>query len=177
MASTISALSFALHQAFPGVVFELAEGFGANTANHRQKLRESLFRRSPDPALFDFTKPPQFEGNYASVAHCQTLGGYAFAEWPIGFDIEETTRVSSAIANRIRDSKDAAFPNPAAFWTAKEAAYKALGPRQPTVIGDVVITEWAKLEANHWSFRSVYGQGQVWISGPWAIAVFQPVSN
>lgn len=81
-----------------------------------------------------------------SVSHSKVLGGAAFAagELQVGFDLEETSRVSEAVALRVSDKKQLEMaPTPAALFVSKEAAFKALrGHRQPLILSEVQILEW-----------------------------------
>lgn len=82
-----------------------------------------------------------------SVSHSKSFGGAAFVDsafGPIGFDIEETSRVTEAVALRVSDEHQLRIaPTAAAIFVAKEAAFKALrGPRQPKILSEVEIINW-----------------------------------
>lgn len=106
----------------------------------RQKLQIEIDHRLSSSA----------KKSYCSISHSKHLGGAAFIapdEGQLGFDIEESSRVSKIVAVRIADEKQfKQAPTPAALFVAKEAAFKSMrGPRQPAVISEVEIFNWEKV--------------------------------
>lgn len=125
----------------------------------------------------------------ASISHCQTLGGFAFAQFDydrllqLGFDIEETERVSSQVARRVCQSADEfeQAPSAASLWTAKEAAFKALkGANQPKIVAQIVLTSWTQIDsqietvevANSADFKFTKIFGVVLKKNPYSFAFF-----
>ncbi len=81
-----------------------------------------------------------------SISHSRIMGGAAFAADGIGFDLEETSRVSEKVALRVSCPEQVRVaPSASMIFVAQEAAFKALrGPRQPKVVTEVEILEWSK---------------------------------
>src|SRR5262249_26074220 len=90
---------------------------------------------------------------------------------PIGFDIEETTRVEWRFVERMAHPDDEKGPTPAALWCAKEAAFKALADHQPQVIAQIAVNNWQTIGQNISSFSSTAGSGLVIEYSPWTLAV------
>jgi len=90
-----------------------------------------------------------------SVSHSRILGGAAFAADEIGFDLEETSRVSEKVALRVTSHEQLRIaPSAPMLFVAQEAAFKALrGPRQPKVVTEVEILEWLERDF----FLPMYG--------------------
>jgi phosphopantetheinyl transferase (holo-ACP synthase) len=92
----------------------------------------------------------------SSISHSRTLGGFAFTQFDydqlcqLGFDLEETERVSHEVSRRIcatQEEYDKA-PSDAALWSAKEACFKALkGENQPKTVSQIVLTSWTQIDS------------------------------
>jgi hypothetical protein len=163
----------------PHIQFQLREEFGSSKPNHRLNLRRTLHELLNETEILDLEKVPSLTQGFVSISHCHSLGGFAHSTKPIGFDIEETQRVSVDVANRLLNAKDEkTFPNPASLWGAKESAFKAKRAIPPLVISEMVIRDWhrepgAESGEQKWIFRSSDGQGFILQSGIWSIAVYE----
>lgn len=92
----------------------------------------------------------------SSISHCRSMGGFAFTVYDsnhvigLGFDLEEDSRVTPEIAQRVCKKEDefSNAPSAASLWSAKEAAFKSLkGPKQPKVVSEIEITGWQKVDS------------------------------
>jgi hypothetical protein len=111
------------------------ESWGANNSlTGRQELQDALEKRLVANSGL----------GCSSISHSSDLGGFAL--WPhengrIGFDIEQSTRVSTKIIERVKAPQEtwvAQATEAALFWTAKEATFKSLrGLKQPAVLSGV----------------------------------------
>lgn len=147
-----------LREAFadPLLALRLDPSWGAAHADGRRRLREAMAetaaKRHPDlrreaEALREPSRLPVHPLLGFSVSHSASLGGFVCSSaLDVGFDVEASARVSVAACERIAfDGREAAeAPSPAAYWTAKEAAFKALARTglQPKTIAAVRVSGW-----------------------------------
>ncbi len=120
----------------------LKSEWGSREPGHREQIHSQLKKKMAHA----------YPLSDSSISHCPSLGGFVFAQqgkqniFQIGFDVEETARISDAAARRICQTA-AEFelaPSSASLWTAKEAAYKSLkGPSQPATVSEVTLTSWS----------------------------------
>jgi hypothetical protein len=104
---------------------------------------------------------------FFSISHCPLFGGYVLQEAPlvgrsIGFDLEQASRVSPEIVNRISTPSEMTdSPDPASLWTAKESLYKSLPDGiQPAAISGVRVSDWSVLSDNLYSFSGLISSPQ-----------------
>ena len=132
-------------------------------SDHRSKIRNcieenftSRFNRQQLAWLNDLNRLPQAEDGFFSIAHCKTLGGFTYSKHPHGFDVEQSSRISTDIIQRTASAKEqAAAPHLSFLWVGKEGGYKALSStRADLVITDLLCTEWqSHFENQVFSFR------------------------
>lgn len=144
---------------FPTLEFYLSPLYSTQTPQYRQEIRLALAQRFPDhaDALKDVAKIPVHDRHSISISHSRQLGGFAIVPLPlrIGFDIEETARVTEQIALRMRVPGDEVAPGPAHLWVAKEAAFKCqLLGQQPKTSSEMVIREWTPSGLSNYLFRA-----------------------
>lgn len=111
---------------------------------------------------------------FFSLSHSLNFGGVAMSLNPIGFDLEQTERMSDKILRRVcaplefQKFQTLALKQklPLCFhWCAKESAWKALkGPTQPSVISDLEIS-WSESLSGEFSVQSLRGSNHVQILG------------
>lgn len=118
------------------------------------RVKERAFSHPPDMAdalhelisIKDLSQIPQVSFANISIAHCPSAGGYAYTdpEFNLGFDLEETGRVSENLIRRVSDEQEVSLaPDATSLWVAKESAYKSLlGKDQPKVLSAVKIAHW-----------------------------------
>ncbi len=131
--------------------------------DHRIKIRNfieenftSRFNRQQLAWLNDLNMLPAAADGYFSIAHCKTVGGFTYSKHPHGFDVEQTSRISTDIIQRTASAKEqAAAPLLQFLWVGKEAGFKALSAtRADLVITDLLCTEWqSHFENQVFSFR------------------------
>lgn len=78
---------------------------------------------------------------FSSISHTHSEGGFAVSAFPVGFDVEITSRVTLDLLGRISTEKElSSAPDWASLWCAKEAAFKALKHfQQPKVVSQIEI--------------------------------------
>lgn len=91
---------------------------------------------------------------YSSISHCPAAGAIAFANRPLGLDLESTLRVAPKTVERISTTTEiqflrAASLHPAALWCAKEATFKALKhhTHPPQVLSQLECSAWTPWSA------------------------------
>lgn len=151
----------------------LSKNLGAEKANYRYLLRESILNNIESSlnidtkGILDLERIPKIEGYALSISHAQKIGGFALSEnsKSIGFDIEETERISKDTVLRIC-AADEKFPSHDFMWVAKEAAFKAIGngvlTPKPSVVSEVKITDWQRVDIDAFTFKFNLGVGKVW---------------
>jgi hypothetical protein len=123
-----------------------------------------------DESVGNLLVPGQLRGlqrGFFSISHCPLFGGYVLQEAPlvgrsIGFDLEQASRVSPEIVNRISTPSEMTdSPDPASLWTAKESLYKSLPDGiQPAAISGVRVSDWSVLSDNLYSFSGLISSPQ-----------------
>lgn len=173
-------------------IFEKEE-WGAHNPEHRQKMREFLRIQAqpPQPATPQSSQDPlvfpepltRVGEKYCSLTHTLKRGLIALDSFPVGIDLEENSRVQARVVARIASSAKELerMPNPAALWTAKEAAFKALYSfTQPPVMSQLEIGGWRESQdgliffelKNAEDFSAPQGRGALFQSDIWSLAVF-----
>lgn len=142
------------------------EEWGSHAADHRRLIREAIAQNTPcDPVkILDLDRLPTLEHGSVSIAHCRTLGGYAWtsSRGLLGVDVEEAGRLGPAAIARVSTPVELQnCPDQKFLWVAKEAGFKALAAATgvPTV-SEVVIDNWNPAEGrskDFWSFRAQFG--------------------
>jgi phosphopantetheinyl transferase (holo-ACP synthase) len=155
----------------------------------RQHLMETLkqsFPQIPANLLAKVGIPGEvlpLQSVHFSISHSPQAGGYAVADSgaPLGFDIEDTSRVSPRISQRIRHADD--LPKAQAsvhFWAAKEAAFKSFFMNESSTLSQIAITSWDET-SNGISFRAqtahASGNGVVSRIHALSISIFLKVSS
>jgi len=134
----------------PGLDLVLDTDWASSRPDHRSRLRRFLFERFDcDESMLDTDVLPRAANAEISVSHNRAIGGFASTApgHRIGFDIELSGRLKAENVRRVcvSDEELARAPGPDLLWSAKEAAFKALGPgRQPAVFSVIEIGGWAK---------------------------------
>lgn len=164
------------------------ESWGSTVPGYRENLRAALQQRITTQWNKDVLPPeiqavanlaviPRFRKIFVSISHSVSVGGFAIARRPLGFDIEVSERVRRQLAERISAPQEILIaPSPAHLWTAKEATYKALFYyQQPKVIADVLVGDWhdqSFVLLNDKIFKAPVGRGAAWEKDQTMFAVY-----
>lgn len=127
----------------------LDPAFGSKDDGHRARVRGDLHSKIEKAtkgslphgheSLTDLQRRPRIDGWALSISHCPGLGGYIVGASKnfVGFDLEESTRVTEKIVERVLPfelekswfsaSQPGPAIEPALIWAAKEASIKAFG--------------------------------------------------
>ncbi|MEK6629086.1 MAG: 4'-phosphopantetheinyl transferase superfamily protein [Bdellovibrionota bacterium] len=141
----------------------LDTNWNSKNKNYRQEIRTFLadkfsshFSRQQLAELNDLNKRPEASDVFISVSHCGFLGGFALSQFKVGFDAEESSRISEDILKRVcAESELQECPWTEFLWVAKEAGFKALSQADTAlVIGDLQCYDWKSYFENQvFSFR------------------------
>lgn len=85
------------------------------------------------------------QGLYCSISHSEQWRGFVLAPRPCGFDCESPTRVRPEVISRVSSPQELQdSPSPGALWCGKEAAFKALKARFPSLklLSQIEIGTW-----------------------------------
>lgn len=145
--------------------------WGSHNPAHRDLLRAEIQKHTEGKNL------------YHSVSHTHDLGLFALCEFPIGVDLEITSRVQNKVVARVSSDKELRMaPGAAALWCAKEACFKALKTfEQPSVVSQISIGDWEKIDSQTETFTllnstefksSSEGRGVVRQISQWSFCFF-----
>ncbi len=156
---------------FEDFQINLKPEFSSSHPAYRGFINNSLMKD------FDFL-PAERVTEGVSISHCRDIGGYVWCQpsVPIGFDIEEASRIRHDVIERI-SSNDEHYPNDVLQWVAKEASFKAANIKFPIrVLSDVVVDGWQSLADDGHSFEfaiggEVVGRGYAWLDDGHGFAV------
>lgn len=145
----------------------------ANVTNHRALVRELLvktieksFPSVPRELRSQVLKPgtvmalqnPESTSLvYFSLSHTQSCTGYAvaYSDSPLGFDLEEASRVTPKLLKRIKHSDDLPDAlNSPMLWSAKESAFKAIFMNESSTLSQIAITSWRQSQNGFISFEA-----------------------
>ena len=150
----------------------LSDKLSSQEKNYRLAIRNKIielhaseFSSEDIFNLQNLSAPPRLNKKFVSISHCQSLGGFVTSSQPVGFDIEEITRIKPEVIQRIsQDVEIKSAPQLFYLWPAKEAAFKALSlhrksnsQEKPTVASDVRIQNWKEIKSNFGIFYSFDG--------------------
>ena len=142
--SLLSAFEFNIHQ-----------NWSSEKENHRYLIRRDIQKHYSGNCL-ELDELPKPERGFVSISHCKNLGGYIWAPFPVGLDMEAYDRkLSKKAASRLgspQELKDA--PDDLSLWVAKEAAYKALSlaGAPEKVISSIQISNWREIASKSYEF-------------------------
>lgn len=129
----------------------LNTAWGSKNPNHRQEIRNFLaqhfsrhFSREQLAQLSDLSRPPLASDVFVSISHSCFLGGFALSQYEIGFDTEETHRISQNLLRRVSTADELQnCPMIESIWVGKEAGFKALSRTDKSlVIADLHCCDW-----------------------------------
>lgn len=104
--------------------------WGASNPQHKELIHATLDQVTQ-----------QSSGLFSSISHTHSEGGFALSQFPVGFDIEVTSRVTLEIVARVSSNEELlSAPDLSSLWCAKEAAFKAFKHfQQPKIVSQIKI--------------------------------------
>jgi len=119
-------------------------------------------------ALEDLSRPPRHSEYSISISHGRLLSGFSLVKKPflIGFDLEQTGRVSQAVFQRIASNQDSQPPSATHFWTAKEAVYKHdFRLNQSKTLTEFFISDWREQACGDFLFSAGMVDSRQYLNG------------
>ena len=137
----------------------LREEWSSTQNAGRVQIRQYIFDTiEANNCFLDTDKVPSLTLGSLSISHDKMLGGFVHTtdDCSLGFDIEINERLNEKNVRRFASEEEFLnAPSASTLWTAKEAAYKALPfTQQPTVIGEIELTNWKNIDKN-WSLCQI----------------------
>ncbi len=150
----------------PSLLLHLNTSWSSQNETYRADLRAAVLldlrqlgdHETLESDILNLDSPPKSLSYKISISHCPSLGGFALSKKyaSIGWDIENSSRVSKAIITRI--AKDAEPPPfGAALWVAQESSFKAMSPLVDlSHFTQIRIEDWAAVAQNAHRFSAKY---------------------
>lgn len=131
--------------------------FASHISNNRNSIRQNILDRyqaqmtnDEQHVMLDLEQLPTTKNLFFSISHMKHHGGYAVSDEKIGFDVEDISRISTQVVERITSSSEIfKAPQLEFLWSAKEAVFKVASPIDNLVIKDVEITGWSAMDDIH----------------------------
>lgn len=153
--------------AIPGEIFyaQMQEDWGSHNSNHRMLIRKALLEylkqnhpSEVEDSIWDLESPPVLKTLKVSISHCHKMGGFVVCSRPVGFDVEETSRITPRLLERITTEEERKrCPEPEILWTAKESIFKCVS--QYVMITQIHVDSWAVAQNETFFFTSLGVQG------------------
>ena len=157
---------FATHLGVAELKIYLSPKWSSAEADHRQLLRNAIRDMlGCGKTVTDLAMLPDPEAHSISISHCKRAGGFIAAPRCklVGFDIEINRRLVGVKLRlvSVNEKEPLEAPSPAAFWTAKEAAFKCLrGPKQPRGLKDIKVGQWKQIDSGVHRFDVIEVDGK-----------------
>jgi len=144
-----------------GFYAELHRDWGSQHSGHRELIRQALHtyleREHPEQineSILDLETPPVPKFLRVSISHTHGLGGFVVCSRSVGLDIEQTSRISPKVLERISSEEERRrCPRPELLWVAKEAVFKCAP--QYVMITQVSIDSWLRSQNETFQFTSL----------------------
>ena len=161
------------------LAFRFQKSWGSQSPAHRIKIREALLdylkRNHSDEvndSVLDLEALPTLHRLFVSISHCSDMGGYVVCSQPVGFDIENTSRLNPKVVGRVSTSEERSVaPGHEALWVAKEAVYKC--DNSFKTISQISLSGWDLVQDETYRFRigDITGWSQKRLDFSYAIAI------
>ena len=148
------------------LTLELEKKFGSKNDNHRLELRKNLIRNlnksdiTYQSDILNLKEIPFVPNAYISISHCKSLGGFTISDKPVGFDIEELSRISDSLIQRIMTESEKNLYHDLKFlWGAKEAVYKCLNhhcQKPIKTISEIHINNFNKITDSYFEWSALH---------------------
>lgn len=148
--------------------------WGSENENHRLQIRKAIlqhlkenFPQEVEDSIWDLETPPVFKNLKVSISHCKGMGGFVVCSRSVGLDIEEKSRLSIPIVERISLAEELkSAPVWELLWPAKESVFKC--DSQYVMITQIHVQFESASQNEIYKFRTLNAQG-------WAYGDFQHV--
>jgi hypothetical protein len=144
---------------------DVRPNWGNENPEYRKEIRKGildyLHRHHPDQvadSIWDLNSPPLLKSLFVSISHCKGMGGFALSTQALGFDVEDTTRISQQVIDRVSTEEELkACPEFELLWPAKEAVFKC--STEFYTITHIQILNWEKSQNDTYFFKCLTAQG------------------
>ena len=111
---------------------DLRPEWGSSYDSHRMEIRKGIleYLKAHHPeeikgSVWNLEAPPTLPHLFISISHCKGMGGFVICSQSIGLDVEEKSRLSVPLLERISSEEERRIcPQLELLWTAKEAIFK-----------------------------------------------------
>jgi hypothetical protein len=151
----------------PNEVFhiDIRPNWGSEHLNYRTEIRKGILEylklNHPDQvadSVWDLDAPPVFDSLFVSISHCLGMGGFVLSSKSLGFDIEDKTRITQKIIDRVSTEDELkACPEFELLWPAKEAIFKC--STEFYTITHIQVVNWAPSQNETHAFSSLSASG------------------
>lgn len=151
----------------PGETFhvDIRPEWGSENSNYRTEIRKGILdylkQHHPDQvaeSIWDLNSPPVLKALFVSISHCLGMGGFAVCSKSLGFDIEDTTRITQKIVDRVSSEDElTACPEFELLWPAKEAVFKC--STEFYTISHIHLIDWTPSQYETYAFKSLTATG------------------
>ncbi len=139
---------------------DLRSDWGDENPDYRLSIRKGLFEylknNHPDEiadSVWDLETPPVLKSLFISISHSHGMGGFIVCTWSVGLDIENTTRISEKIVERVSSEEELkSCPEFELLWPAKEAIFKC--STEFYTISQIQIQSWQASQNETYFFTS-----------------------
>ncbi len=137
-------------------IIKFSAEYGSEKAGHRNLIRQDIFDRfgyqftsSEKETFFDLKQIPQIPRLFLSISHTTDLGVWVVGPHAVGVDIEQSSRLSEKLIERISSQNEmslakTAIGNWKPLWTAKESAFKAFSQISEIQLMSEIEIRWVK---------------------------------
>lgn len=140
--------------------FTVKPDWRSSVDEHRVLIRKGIIKKynqfiGDNSVFLDLNIVPKLTENFISISHSNDLGGFVFANYPVGFDVIEQRRLNKNIIQRVSlpGEMDRA-PNAFYLWPAKESVFKACSDHL-TVVTEIEIGSWEKIADGFFIFNMI----------------------
>ncbi len=162
-----------------GEVFhaDIQDTWGSVNPNYRIEIRAQILSylkaHHPNEAsdtILNLNAPPILSSLFVSISHCPGMGGFVLSSKSLGFDIEDTFRITQKIIDRVSSEDEIkACPQIELLWPAKEATFKC--STEFYTISHIQILKWAKSQNDTYSFSSLTVHGWAFLDSNHSYAI------
>ena len=156
---------------------EIRPDWGSEHANYRAEIRKGIleylklnYPNEISQSVWDLDSPPVLPSMFVSISHCLGMGGFVISSKSLGFDIEDKTRITQKIIDRVSTEEELkACPNFELLWPAKEAIFKC--STEFYTITHIQILSWHPTQNDTFEFKSLTADGWAFFDSNHSYAV------
>jgi phosphopantetheinyl transferase (holo-ACP synthase) len=148
---------------------DVRKSWGSENPNYRTEIRKGILEylklHHPEQvadSIWDLDAPPILKSMFVSISHCNGMGGFVLCSKSIGFDIEEKSRISEKIIERVSTPEElSSCPDFGLLWPAKEAIFK--NSTEFYTISHIQVSNWQLSQNGIYNFTSLSANGSAFL--------------